>query len=378
MKISLALGVLVFCVTTVFAAPTNAGFGLDGFNRSVSAATRGNAVFSPVSFELDCVIFSEAFDALIRAKIAETMGVLNGLEPIYQPIAKSLDEATDKKLSFLHARAFCVHDERKAHAAYRQWLQRTFSAEMFSSDFHYGANSWFRARMDGEMEDFSLPDASAPQEFYSYFDLVSVRSSWKEAFPTNNTREIKFTRSDGSSCAVRAMCDLRNADIWKKKNVTIMRLPLEGDAWFFAMLPAEGLSVRDIRGELSSVTLNDIVRGITSVTESGIAHGPAAIAIPTIDITSEVDLKTAFSYFNFPLSGMDRMEKSIRPKFIRQRVRYRLDECGLNPMIAEKPTDQQTHASVDTLRFVLNRPFLFFIYHDPTATIPIVGQYTGQ
>jgi len=360
-------------------AASNAGFGLDAFNRSVSAVTRGNAVFSPISFEFDCVVMSEAFGALTRAKYAETMGVLNGLENVYQPVYERLSAASEHKFSFLTARAFCVPDERKAHPAYRTWMQRTFTAEAFSQDFTKGAECWFRARMEGDMEDFEIPEKERREGFYSFYDLVSVRCSWREPFPTNNTRTISFHLEDGGTNAIPAMCDLRLADVWERKNHTVMRLPLADESWLFVLLPKEGLAVRDIRGELTSSKFVDLTSGIKSITETDISHGATAIVLPKIDIQMESDIKPAFSYFGFPLSDMERMEKGIRPKFMRQCVRFRLDETGLDEKpLAEKPLDQVVSALPDTKRVVLNRPFLFFVYHEPTMTIPVVGQFMGR
>jgi len=366
-------------MSATLVAATHSGFGLDAFNRAVSAATRGNAVFSPISFEIDSVIFSEACDALTRAKFAETMGVLNGLESVYQPLHAALEMTDGKKMSFLHARAFCLPDERKTHPAYRQWMQKTFSAEAFTFDFRKGAECWFKARMDGEMEDFALPDNAASAGRYSFFDLVSFRCSWKEPFPTNNTRDIKFQLADGSTRVIPAMCDLRVADIWNQKNLTIMRLPMEDSAWFYAILPRQGLAVRDIRGELNSITIVNIVAGMRSITEDGVSHGPAAVVIPKIDILSESDLKMPFGYFRFPLSNMERIESGIQPKFMRQRVRLRIDEKGLDDTaVGNKSAEQIVKASSDTVRFVLNRPFLFFVIHENTSTMPVVGQFMGQ
>lgn len=363
----------------VLAATSNAGFGLDAFNRSVGATTRGNAVFSPISFEFDCVVLSEAFGALTRAKYAETMGVLNGLENVYQPIYERLSSATDHQFSFLTARGFCVPDERKAHPAYRSWMQRTFSAEAFSKDFLKGAECWFRARMDGEMEDFAFSDRFTSEGFYTYYDLVSVRFSWREPFPTNNTKTINFRLEDGSTTAIPAMCDLRLADVWVRKNHTVLRLPISDESWIFFLLPKEGLAIRDIRGEVTSTTLLDLTGGIKAITEPGITHGAASIVIPKMDIRMESDIRPALSYFGFPVVDMERMESGIRPKLMRQCVRFRLDEQGLDKdPLAEKPLEEVVASLPDTPRVILNRPFLFFVYHEPTQSIPVVGQFMGR
>ena len=116
-----------------------------------------------------------------------------------------------------------------------------------------------------------------------------------------------------------------------------------------------------------------------SVAISGVSHGPVAVVVPKMDFTTDLDLKGVCAYFKFPLKGFERMDRSIRPGAVRQRVRMRLDEQGLDPApLAEKPADAIVHGDADTPRFVLNRPFLFFVYHEPTGTIPVAGQFTGM
>ena len=119
--------------------------------------------------------------------------------------------------------------------------------------------------------------------------------------------------------------------------------------------------------------------GKNTVTISGVSHGPVAVVVPKMDFTTELDLKGVFTYFKFPLNGFERMDRSMRPGAVRQRVRLRLDEQGLDPApLMEKPADAVVHGDADTPRFILNRPFLFFVYHEPTGTIPVAGQFTGM
>jgi len=368
---------LLFWSAQLLAA--NSYFGLDAFNRAVSAATKSNAVFSPVAFEFDSVIFSEAFDTLVRAKYAERMGVLNGLENVYRPKYDRLTDADGRGFRFLSAFAFFVRDQRKSNILYRKWMQDAFSAEVHSFESRHGAERWFHAKMNGEMEDFALDTSAVCDGFYSFYNLVSISCSWVSPFPTSNTRDIKFKCADGSFESVSAMCDLRIADVWERKKDVIIRLPLKDDAWFYALMPSEDVELRNARDAISSATIQDILTGFKSVTELGVTHGPTAIVLPLLDVMSESDLKLPFSYFRLSLDGMTKLEAESQPRRLRQLVRFHLDETGYqNTPVAEKPSDELVKASKETKRIALNRPFLFFIYHEPTETIPIVGQYTGR
>ena len=73
------------------------------------------------------------------------------------------------------------------------------------------------------------------------------------------------------------------------------------------------------------------------------------------------------------------MDSTIRPSQVKQCVRFRLDEQGLDaePLV-EKSEENVVHGDASTKRFILNRPFVFFVYHEPTGTVPVAGQFTGR
>lgn len=367
----------------IFAADgtiVHARFGADAFNRAVSAATRGNAVFSPYSFEIGCIALSDAFDPITKAHFAERIGVLSDFEEVYGAMMARLgDAAVTNRFSVLTARALCLPDVRMANVPYRRQLQTVFSAEVCPGIPAVGAESWLRSAMDGEMEDFSIPLGTVSSGTYAAYELVSVRFSWLEPFPTENTRRIVFTLADGSKRDVEAMCDIRRADMWRNRRFSMVRLPLADGAWFYALLPSEGTTVGDIRGEFTSRTVDDLLSVMKSVTVSGVTHGSVVLAIPKMEVVSDLDLRGVYSYFKFPLKGFQRMDGEMRPAAARQRVRFRLDEQGLDPEpLASKPPESVVRADADTQKFVLNRPFLFFVYHEPTGAVPVAGQFTGM
>ena len=358
----------------------HARFGADAFNRAVSVAAKGTAVFSPLSFELDSVALSDAFDPITKAHFAETLGVLSDFEGVYGRIVGRLQEAAQtNRFSFVSARAMCVPDMRMASVTYRRDVQSLFSAEICPATPKDGAECWLRNMMDGDMEDFDIPLGAVGSGRYAFYDLASVKMSWKEPFPTANTRGISFATDDGRRIEVEAMCDIRCADLWENRRFSMIRLPLADEAWFFALVPNGEQTLGDIRSDFSSLKVDDLLSVMNSVTVTGVSHGPVAIVIPKMDVTSTVDLVGVFGYFRFPLKGFSRLDAEMRPALAKQHVRFRLDERGLDPEpLVEKSAEEIVHADADTKRFLLTRPFLFFVYHEPTGTIPLAGQFTGR
>ena len=354
-------------------------FGADAFNQAVAPGSKNTAVFSPLSFELDSVALSDAFDPITKAHFAETLGVLSDFEGVYGRIVLSMRGAAESnRFSFASARAICLPDMRMASVAYRREIQDMFSAEICPGSPKEGAECWLRNMMDGDMEDFDIPLGSVSSGKYTFYDLASVKFSWQEPFPTSNTRNIAFVKEDGHRTDIEAICDIRNADLWENRRYTLIRLPLADSSWFFALVPVGQTALADIRDEFSSERVDNLLSVMNSMTVTGVSHGPVAIVIPKMDVTSTVNLTGVFGHFQFPLKGFQRMDGEMRPAIARQRVRFRLDEQGLDdePLV-EKTAENMIHADANTKRFVLNRPFLFFVVHEPTGTVPLAGQFTG-
>lgn len=378
----ITMSCVALCAAYAFSADNNCHvrFGADSFNRAISAAAKGTAVFSPLSFELDSIALSDAFDPITKSHFAETVGVLSDFEGTYGYMLGRLRAgAESNRFSFVSARAICLPDVRMASVAYRRDVQSLYSVAICGAIPKYGAESWLRSMLDGDMEDFDMPLGAVSADKYAFYDLASVKFSWLEPFPTANTREMHFVREDGSRCDVTAMCDLRVADLWQNRRFSMIRLPLADGAWFYAIMPNGDLTVGDIRPEISSVKIDDILSVMNSVTITGVSHEPVAVAIPKMDVTTTVDLTGVFGYFRFPLKGFSRMDATMRPSQVKQCVRFRLDEQGLDaePLV-EKSEENIVHGGASTKRFILNKPFVFFVYHEPTGTMPIAGQFTGR
>lgn len=374
----LAAAVAVAAVQAI--AGPRAPFEADVFNCVVPADAAESAVFSPLSFEIDCAVFGRCSEPLARAKFADAMGVLNGFEGLFGSMLEQYAAGlVTNHFSFLSARAFCLHDLSSAKPDARQVLQNVYGAETCAAFPKAGPESWFRARLDGEMEDFELPAETISGNVYGYLDLVSARWSWDEPFPSSDSRGMAFAALDGSRKSVRAICDIRRADVMAGRGFSALRLRMAGDSWFYALLPAEGVPLAELRREFSAARIVDgLLRAMESIVDPAVSHEPVAVAIPAMDISSSFDLDRAFSRLKLPMKGLDALGSNLSCRYMRQRMRFRLDECGLAERVAEKPAATKIKATDGTRTFALNRPFLFFIYHAPTDTIPVAGQFTGN
>lgn len=379
MKCRWAIGGLFLGVTLQLSAARHVGFQTDAFNRAYPASLARTAIFSPASFEIDCALIAESLETIPKANVSETMGIVLDFESTFRPVLEALSVRTNG-LSVVTARGFCLPELKEVSPQFRQYLEEVYGTEVLPYFPREGAENWFRATMDGEMEDFSLPLGSLNLNRYSLYDLVSVSAEWQDPFPTANTREMPFRPDDTTNVImVSCMSDVRRADTWENDDYTLLKLPLKGDAYFYAMLPKAGGDLSPARQDLSSLEIDRILSVTKSVTEKGVAHGSCAIVLPKFDLRSRTSFSSILTYFRIPSKGLVRVAGSRPAHEHVQHVRFRLAEHGRyeTPVLRKAP-DEVVPIDATTKKLVFNRPFLFFVYHESTATVLLAGQFFGR
>jgi len=359
-------------------AVRHVGFETDAFNRVYPASYKNTFVFSPASFELDCVLIAEALDTIPKANVASMMGVVIDFQGAYCPILDALEMGTNG-LSYVCARGFCVPDIRAADANFRTRIQREYRTEVLRLVPKLGAEAWFRATMDGEMEDFEISDAAANSGQYMLYDLVSVTAEWADPFPLANTRMRPFRINDSTNTVdVAVMSDVRIADTLETKEFTLLVLPLKGDAEFFALLPKAGYTLSDTRVFMTSMEIDGILSFRDPGSSQPALRCPCAIEIPRIEISSRTSFAGALRYFRIPMEGLRSAAGDFPGGDFVQFTKFSIAECGRGkkPPKAKNPEDAVPVAA-EVKKVAFDRPFLFFVYHPGTATIPVAGQFMG-
>ena len=356
------------------------GFSMSAFNAVVPSSS--TAVFSPYSFEIDCVVISEAFGPIEKAVYVEALGALVGYDSVYKPILASYSESATNAVTVISARAFLASSLRMISPRYRAFIQSEYGANACPvSPTAEGAENFLRVSMDGEMEDFRVTDDIVKAKGVSFCDLESFRFQWEDAFPSDNTRKSAFITSGGVRGEVLMMSDRRDAYVWKGGRFSVLRLPMSGGAFFFAVLPDSGVPLDSIRGEFAAEKLDDALVAFKAVADPAVYHGPVDVSIPRMTVDSLVDLRPVFIAFGLPLGGFKEFFLGADSTLgaLVQRTRFVLDECGPGGVrVKSAAADPAASSAREVRRFVCDRPFLFFVYHEPTRTIPVSGIYAGE
>lgn len=379
MKTCNPLIVLLLLVLSVSSfAERTPGFSMAAFKAAVPRSS-SDAVFSPFPFELDCALISEAFGPMEKAVYVEALGALVGYDSVFKPISEQYTGLATNDFVLVSARAFLASSIRLVTPKYRSFIQDEYRTQVCPvRPVADGAESYLKATMDGEMEDFSVTEGLRPLRGVSFCDLESLHCRWSVPFPKDATRPCDFVSADGSVRSVAMMNDVRTADIWKTDRFSMLRLPMTCGAFFFAVLPSEGAALDSVREDFAAEKFDAAMVAFRAVADPSVFHGTVSVALPRLAIDSVVDLKPVLQTLALPIGGFKEilLEKSGTLDSVIQRTRFVLDERGLRDPSAEASRSAPADRG-EVRKFICNRPFLFFVYHEPTRSVPVAGIFAG-
>lgn len=330
---------------SVLAARTP-GFSMSAFNAAVPFSDT-SGVFSPYAFELDCVALSEALGPAEKGRYIDALGAVIGYDGVYRPIIESYASSHTNGFRLVSARAFLVPAFTAATPEYRALVQDEYNVQVCRvKPSAEGAECYLKAAMDGEMEDFSLPKKIVRSDRISFVDLESLRLSVPTGTPT--------------------------AALWRTPRFTMLRLSLYGGLSFFAVQPAGESTLESIRGEFAAEKFNTAVTVLRSVTEDGVYHGPVDVDIQPFAIRSSKALVPVFRSADLPVSGFTALTPGGELEDIRQVTVFSF--AGFN---GRTSASRGSAAPASVPMFSGAEPFLFFVYHEPTRTVPAAGVFTG-
>lgn len=401
------LATFAFACCNVALAARTSEFGIGVFDSSVPSGSQSNAVFSPISFELDCSVFAEACDPITRANTAEALGVLTELMHFYQPLYQRL-AATTNGYSFISARALCLPDIWMSYIEYRKRIHELCGAAVCSLWPSIGAERFLLSMMDGEMEDFSIRTPySFSENKYVYYDLVSEKVSIAtNAMPEAQIRTSAFITPSGSEVQIPFIYSPRaNVDYCRSQFWQIVRVELVNGAWLYIIRPADNVSFQAMRERLKPSMMLSTMASVVSLTEVDAGSAYCELSIPLLDFSSVTDLMLGFRLALVPSQGFDFLDRSLTSRDAFQRMRLRIappeivksdetqnagrkrngdedeedeDSGAYNPGAQWRNAKVQWNAPrKDAGAFHFNTPFFFMIYHPELDVVSAIGQYMG-
>ncbi|XP_076139101.1 glia-derived nexin [Alosa pseudoharengus] len=239
-------------------------------------------------------------------------------------------------------------------------------------------NDWVSNRTRGHIPSLVSEDMLDPSMTrLVVVNCIYFKGLWKSRFQPQNTRPRPFTRPDGTTTKVPMMSQLSVFNIGlmatpEGLKYKVIELPYHGDSLSMLIaLPAEeDTPLAAILPHISTATVQSWTNQM--------AQRKIRLLLPKFTVEAEVDLEAPLSALGisdlFSEDKADFRHLSEEPVFVSkalQKAKIEINEDGTKAAAA---TTAILLARSSPPWVSVDRPFLFFIRHNPTGTILFTGQ----
>ncbi|MGA9653770.1 MAG: serpin family protein [Polyangia bacterium] len=371
-------------------ASDNAAFAFAAYQQLITANT--NLVFSPASISIALAMTYAGAATTTATEMAQALDFT--LPPAQlNPAFNALDQAlASRGQGFLGADG----GPMQVDIANAIWAEKTYT---FEADFldtlaeNYGAgvnlldfvnapdpsrltiNSWVASQTDDKIQNLLPPNSIDGLTRLVLTDAVYFNAAWETSFDPNNTQDGPFTRLDGSTVTVSFMnADLPSLPASQGANFVAASLPYADTRLsLVVVVPDEG-QFSQVESSLNATTLASLVAGLTSQ--------PVLLTIPRLKIETSTSLeallqalgmRSAFIPGTADFSGMDG-QHDLYISDVFHDAFINVTEKGTEAAAATAVVVGAGAAAPTGLVVDATRPFIYFLYDQPTGAILFMGR----
>ncbi|XP_073529178.1 serpin I2 [Phyllobates terribilis] len=379
------------CITSVAPRPwgdTITEFAVDLHRAIRSVDTEENIIFSPLGATLILGMIKLGAKGTTSHQIKEVLKLqgnqeseeFSGLQKLLAVISEENKEFTFNLANALylqegfHVKEQYLHSNRdffKSEIKLVNFQDLKASAEIISA--------WVETQTNGKIRNMVSSGDIGPLTRLILVNAIYFKGEWEHKFSPDATHPQNFTVKRGISAKV-PMMNLHLATklgYFSENNLNYKVLELlykGGKLSLLLALPAENADIEDLEKKLTAARLKDWT--------SNMKEELVDVSLPRFKIEHKVDLKQCLLHLkvsdvftpNCNLSGITDTSNLYISKVV-QKVSIEVNEDG-----SEAAASTGMHVASMSLtnhRFVADRPFLFFIRHNPSGSILFMGKVTN-
>ncbi|MGD8282303.1 MAG: serpin family protein [Gemmatimonadota bacterium] len=363
--------------TTLIGASND--FGLELVRTVAATDDRPNLILSPLSASMALGMTLNGADGATFDDMRSTLG-FDGLtqEEINDSYRALVDLLTDLDplVKFEIANAIWANEGVPFRDAFFQVVAAAFDATVDSRDFSDEAtvdaiNAWVDGKTHGLID--SIVDQLDPALVMLLVNAIYLDAAWADEFDPADTRPADFTRADGSTVTLDLMSrsDVELPVTWAP-SYTAVELPYGGGAFsMIVILPAEGLTTRDVLAELDATAWDELVTGLWP-------RGLGRFALPKFTLSYDAWLNDALASMGMevaftPAADFTRMSPAgdrMCISFVRQKTFMEVDERGTRAAAVTAVGIVETSLPPEV---VVDRPFVLVIRERLSGALLFAG-----
>ncbi|XP_019609247.1 glia-derived nexin [Rhinolophus sinicus] len=359
--------------------------GIQVFNQIVKSRPRDNVVISPHGIASVLGMLQLGASGRTKLQLATMMKYnVNGLGKILKKINKAIISKKNKDIVTV-ANAMFLNNSSKIEVPFVARNKDVFQCKVWNLNFEYPAaacdaiNAWVKNETRGMIDSLLSPDLI--DGMLTRMVLVNAlyfKGLWKSRFRPENTKKRAFVAADGKSYQVPMLAQL---SLFQSGSTST-----PGGLWYnFIELPYHGDSISMLIAlpSESSTPLSAIIPHISTKTidswKSMMVPKRVQVILPKFTAVTQTDLKEPLKalgvtdMFDPSKANFAKITRSenLHISHILQKAKIEVSEDGTK---ASAVTAAILIARSSPPWFIVDRPFLFFIRHNPTGAFLFMGQ----
>lgn len=359
--------------------------GIQVFNQIVKSQPHDNIVISPHGIASVLGMLQLGADGKTKKQLTTAMRYsVNGVGKVLKKINKAIVSKKNKDI-VTTANAVFVKSGFKMEMPFVTRNKDVFRCEVRNVNFEDPAsacdsvNSWVKNETRGMIDTLLSPDLiDGVLTRLVLVNAVYFKGLWKSRFQPENTKKRTFVAGDGKSYLVPMLAQL---SVFRCGSTST-----PNDLWYnFIELPYHGESISMLIAlpTESSTPLSAIIPHISTKTidswMSMMVPKRVQVILPKFTAVAQTDLKEPLKalgiteMFDPSKANFAKITRSenLHVSHILQKAKIEVSEDGTK---ASAATTAILIARSSPPWFIVDRPFLFFIRHNPTGAVLFMGQ----
>lgn len=346
---------------------------------SAFSDSSSNVFISPASIKTTLAMILEGARGSCAQEISEALRIPDmnrkGIREILMSLLRTFKEKTDT--TYLEAtNAIFASDKYKIVDKYRRTIEDFYSGNIKNVDFKNPANAietinnWVSGATHGAIKEIVGPQSVSSETSVVIANALYFKGKWKTSFESGITKTQCFHTSNG--CVLTPMMRVSsyfNYSYISKLRAHAIEIPYENKFSMLILLPSQEASIRSVIRDLSHFKLTDILNKLK--TADIILEFPKFKFDYATDLVENLKSLRIREIFGSKanLSGIIE-DGSVLVNSLIHKTRIEVDEEGT---VAAAATGAIVIPLIGSTAVIINRPFIFCIYHQETAHIVFEG-----
>lgn len=338
---------------------------------------KGDVLFlSPASVSIALAMTANGAEGLTRSEILSTIGEDDSMKDVNANFRNDIKHLTKlrKGITLDMANSLWISDDFDMKRAFSKTLKKYFSAKASVLDFDNPVsvdviNHWCADNTAGRID--KMLDNISPEDVLYIMNAIYFKGMWTRQFNSSNSFEDNFFGTAGTS-KVKFMNDKAHYPFFIGDNASMLELHYgDGSMAMDLVLPAEGCGIEEFVADFKAEAFEKMLKNMS--TEE------VCIMIPSFNAEYEINLNSVLqslgivSAFISSADFSNLSSSSLAISKVIQKTFIEVNEEGSEAAAVTSVGIMRTSLGPEPYRFIVNRPFVFFIRDTATNAILFTG-----